>query len=52
MQSLDSAAHPVLPKLVPLSDFHPIRIASHTKITLVVQFALDHLRVRGRQKSI
>ncbi|BGO95710.1 hypothetical protein NBRC10512_007408 [Rhodotorula toruloides] len=44
MQSLDSAAHPVLPKLVPLSDFHPIRIASHTKITLVVQFALDHLR--------
>ncbi|BGP03570.1 hypothetical protein NBRC10513v2_007303 [Rhodotorula toruloides] len=44
MQSLDSAAHSVLPKLVPLSAFHPVRIASHTKITLVVQFALDHLR--------
>ncbi|BGP35450.1 hypothetical protein JCM10296v2_007288 [Rhodotorula toruloides] len=44
MHSSDPAAHPMLPKLVSLSAFHPVRIASHTKITLVVQFALDHLR--------
>ncbi|BGP27725.1 hypothetical protein JCM10295v2_006700 [Rhodotorula toruloides] len=51
MQSLDSAAHTVLQKLVPLPAFHPIRIASHTKITLVVQFALDYLR-RNESESL
>ncbi|GAA5985430.1 hypothetical protein JCM10908_006971 [Rhodotorula pacifica] len=37
------AHHPALSDLVPLRDFEPLRVASHTDMTAAVQFSLEKL---------
>ncbi|GAA6004587.1 uncharacterized protein JCM10292_005683 [Rhodotorula paludigena] len=44
MASSPPAPHPLVPRLVPLVDSHPLRIASHSHIHATVHWALAHLQ--------
>ncbi|GJN94442.1 hypothetical protein Rhopal_007522-T1 [Rhodotorula paludigena] len=45
MVSSPPAPHPLVPRLVPLVNSHPLRIASHSQIHATVHWALAHLQL-------